>query len=571
MTNGQNNIKESDDALWTKSYTAGVPTSIDLGEDTFIGVIDGCMKSFASRRAVQCLGATWTYERLDNEATQMAAALQKLGLEPGARVAIMMPSIPQYLVIMLGILRAGFVVVNVNPLYTPRELDHQLNDSGAEVIFLLEQFAATFEKVQDNTRVSHAIVTSIGEMFGGVKGLIANFVLRNVKKAVPAWNLPKAVPYGTFFSTVTPSEFKPQTHKPEDIAVLQYTGGTTGVAKGAMLTQRNLLAASKTAGAWLQPALDEAPKIEEPIFLIPLPLYHIFTLYVTSMGLFTGACCVLVPNPRDLDSMIKAMAGVRFNLMIGLNTLYAGILKHKDIGSVDFTAARAFVAGGTATHKAVADNWQKTSGRPILEGWGMTETTGAGTCNPYPLKDFTGTIGLPMPGISISIRDENDNDVMHGEPGEIWIKGPNVMSGYWQHPEASEAAFDNNGYLATGDIGVMDERGFVSIVDRKKDMVLVSGFNVYPNEVEDVLSSCDGVEEAAVIGVPDEQTGEAVKVFVVRCDDGLDEAKIMAYCRANLTGYKCPKHVEFIDSLPKSPVGKILRKELRQEPIGETN
>ncbi len=549
--------------FWTKNYPDSIPTSIDLGDDTFIEVINECMKKFADREAIECLGAVWSYARLDKESAQIAASLQAMKLDDGARVAIMMPTIPQYLVTLLGVFRAGLIAVSVNPLYTPRELEHQLNDSGAEVVFILEDFATTLKEVISKTPVKHTIVTTIGDTIGGVKGHLANFVQRHVKKSVLPSDIPAAQKYKDFLQRGASLQWKPQTHHQDDVAVLQYTGGTTGVSKGAILQQKNLLAAAKCSGAWVDLALNIEPKIDVPKFLIPLPLYHVFTLYIVSLGLFMGARSVFIPNPRDQDSMVKVMAKSPFNMMMGLNTLYAGLLSHKDIGSVDFSKSRVFIAGGTATHRNTAEKWKELTGEPILEGWGMTETTGAGTCTPYPQSEFTGSVGLPAPSILISIRDDNGNEVPIGEDGEMWIKGPNVMAGYWNRPEATKESFCENGYFATGDIGRFDEQGYVRIIDRKKDMILVSGFNVYCNEIENVLASLEGVAEAAAIGVPDEQTGEAVKVFVVKSHSDLVEEDIRQYCRDELTGYKRPKHIEFIDVLPKSPVGKVLRKDLR--------
>ncbi|WP_018995474.1 AMP-binding protein [Hirschia maritima] len=549
--------------FWTKNYPQGVPETVDLGEKTFIEVVNESMVKFADRDAVECLGAVWTYKRLDEESAQIAASLQNLGLSKGSRVAIMMPTIPQYLVTLLGVFRAGLTAVSVNPLYTPRELDHQLNDSGAEAIFVLDTFAATLEEVLAKTPIKHTVVTSIGDTIGGLKGVAANFVLKNVKKAVPNWNIPTAIQYSAFLNAGKKLTWTPQEHKMDDVAVLQYTGGTTGVAKGAILQQKNILAAAVCSSAWLDYGLSYEPKIENPELLIPLPLYHVFTLYAVSVGIFEGARCIFIPNPRDLDGLVKTMANTRFNLMIGLNTLYAGILAHKDIDKVDFSQSRMFISGGTATHRNTAEKWRELTGQPILEGWGMTETTGAGTCNPYSRDEFSGTVGLPIPSVLISIRNDDGSEVPIGSEGEIWIKGPNVMAGYWNRPEATAEAMDENGFLATGDIGVQDDRGYLKIVDRKKDMILVSGFNVYSNEIENVLSSLEGVSEAAAIGVPDEKSGEAVKVFIIKSDPTLTSDDVKEYCRKELTGYKRPKHIVFVEDLPKSPVGKILRKDLR--------
>jgi long-chain acyl-CoA synthetase len=551
-------------ARWTKSYAPGVPATIDLaGVSSFSEVLTENLKKYSDRQALRCLGATWTYRRLDTESKRFAAFIQTLGLGKGSRIALMMPTIPQYLVAFIGILRSGCVVVNVNPLYTPRELEHQLVDSGAEAIVILDQFAATFEKVRAKTVVQHVIVTSAGDMFGGLKGMVANFVQRRIRKVVPKWRLPGHRRYRDVLAKGAKLPFKDVPLTQDDIAILQYTGGTTGVAKGAVLLHRNLIAATMMANAWLQPALDEHPKIEAPVFLIPLPLYHVLTMYVTAVGLLTGGVCELVPNPRDTSGLIKTMRDTRFHLMIGLNTLYAALLAHEGIGGVDFSQARAFIAGGMATRRAVAERWQKRTGRWIIEGWGMTETVGAGTCNPYPPRGFNGTIGLPLPSVSISIRDEQGREAAIGEPGEICVAGPQVMAGYWRRPEETAKAVDANGYLATGDIGVMDEAGFIRIVDRKSDMILVSGFNVYPNEIEDVAASAPGVLEAAAVGVHDDKTGEAVKLFVVRTDPSVTADDVRRHCEARLTNYKRPRQIEFVADLPKTPVGKVLRRQLR--------
>lgn len=550
----------SDHALWLKSYPNGIAPELDLSDGTFMAAIEDSLTQNADKIAVRCLGATLSYRALDAQSRAFAAALQSLGLKPGARVALMMPSLPQYLVCLLGVLRAGLVATGVNPLYTPRELRHQLADSGAEALVILEQFAAGFESVRESTPVKHVILTSIGDVFSGLKSHIANFKLRKLDKAVPAFSLPGALRYRAMLKRGAGAALQSPDPKPEDVAVLQYTGGTTGIAKGAMLTQRNLLAAMRMSGAWLTPALEQAPRVDAPVGIMPLPLYHVYTLYTTAMLLSKGGCSVQVPNPRDLGSLIAAMKAQPFHLMTGLNTLYAGLLAHPDMAGVDTSATRVFIAGGTSTHHHTAEAWHTLTGSWITEGWGMSETAGAGTCNPWPTPGYTASIGIPMPSVMVEIRGEDGRPLPHGEAGELWVRGPQIMAGYWR---MSESPFDAAGFLATGDVATMDDAGFIHIVDRKKDMILVSGFNVYPNEIEDVLSDLEGVLEAAAVGVDDAKTGEAVKVFVVRSDPSLTEEQVRAHCATALTNYKRPRAVVFLDELPKTAVGKILRRELR--------
>lgn len=556
------NIRQ--DPVWVKSYTPGVPATIDFGDvSSFRDLLGRSLKKYAHRAAVECLGVTWTYGRLDRDAARLAAWLQSRGVRKGARVAVMMPSIPQYLVCLIAVLRAGCVLVNVNPLYTPRELQHQLVDSGAEAIIILDQFAGTLSQVHTKTALRHVVVTSIGDIFQGPKGMVANFVQRHMRKAVPKWHLPEHHKFGNVIAAGASLHLSEPPLCRDDIAVLQYTGGTTGVAKGAILSHRCLMSATLMMGAWLQPMLHESPSIDAPIFLIPLPLYHVFTLAIVTMGLVKGACCELVPNPRDTVSLIKTMQASPFHLMIGLNTLYASLMAHEGFRKVDMSSARAFIAGGMTTHRAVAEQWYERTGHWIIEGWGMTEIVGAGSCNPYPARGFNGSIGLPFPSVLLSIRDSDGGEVGIGQAGEIWIAGPQVMDGYWGRLGETESPFDANGYLATGDVGVMDEDGFVTIIDRKKDMILVSGFNVYPNEIEGVAVSMPGILEVAAISVPDDKTGEAVKLFLVRKDPSITVDDVRRHCEASLTNYKRPRHIVFVDNLPKSPVGKILRRELR--------
>lgn len=551
--------------FWTESYAPGVPKTLQIDStETFLSALEESIERYRDRVAFSALGAEWTYQRLDTDAKAFAASLHQQGVKPGDRIAIMMPSLPQYMVAILGILRVGGIVVSVNPLYTARELHAQLNDSGATTIILLEQFAAVLQEVVENTPVQRVIITSIGDLYGPLKKHAVNLYLRKIKHAVPSWSMPNVLNYSTL---ITRGKHYPSvTHVPvaNDTAMLQYTGGTTGLPKGAMLTQRNLLAAARISGVWLQPVLDQPPTLASPVFLIPLPLYHVYTLYVCCSGLFCGAQMELVPNPRDLDSLIAAMKRTRFDVMIGINTLYTALLNHPDIAAINFQTTRACVAGGAPTSQGTAERWKQQTNCDILEGWGMTETTGAGMCNPYPSAGFNGSVGLPLPAVDIEIRDEAGMLLPLDEPGEIWIKGPTVMAGYWQQPEATAQVMDEQGFMATGDVGTINKAGFVTLVDRKKDVVLVSGFNVYPTEIEDVLSRMDGVAESVAIGIPDEKTGEAVKLFVVSHDPALTVQAVHDFCTQHLTNYKRPKQIVFLDALPKSTVGKVLRKDLRK-------
>ena len=551
---------------WYGSYPPGVPHTIDMHRyGSLCDVFSRSFKQHADKPALKCMGATVSYAQLDRASRQLAAWLQTLGLRQGARVAVMLPSLPQYLVCVPAILRAGFVVVNVNPMYTPRELAHQLNDSGAEAIIILENFAHTLQQIQDKGRIKHVVVTGVGDMLGGFKGALTNFVVRKVKKAVPSWSLPGHHRFINVLEQGKKLPLKEAQPDHNDLAMLQYTGGTTGVAKGAMLLHRSLLAATAQSGAWLQAALNEPPIVSSPVLLVPLPLYHVFTMYISVMSLSIGACCVLVPNPRDITALIKIMRKHRFHLMTGLNTLYNALLNHPKIKDVDFSACRGFIAGGAATQHVIAERWHALTGRWILEGWGMSETTGAGTCNPVHRNEYNGSIGLPFPSTDIVIRDEDGRDLPSGEAGEICIAGPQLMAGYWGCLEETTQVLGADGYLKTGDIGVMDERGYIRIVDRKKDMILVSGFNVYPSEIEEVVIAYPGVLETAAIGMPDEVSGEAVRLFVVKKDPSLSIEALRKHCEQNLTNYKRPRQIEFIEQLPKSPVGKVLRRELRDK------
>ena len=550
------------DRIWLKSYPKGVPAEIDVNTYASLrDVFDSVVAEFGPQPAYTCMGKSITFAELDRASAAFGAFLQGRGLKKGARVALMMPNILQYPVCLFGILRAGLTVVNTNPLYTPRELEHQLTDSGAEVIVVVENFAHTVQEVVGRTAVKQVVVTSIGEMLGW-KGPLIDFVLRHVKKMIPPWRLPGSMRLSEALAEGRRRKLEhvPITH--QDIAFLQYTGGTTGVAKGAMLLHRNIIANLLQARAWLKPFLGT----EDHIILTPLPLYHIFSLTANCLVFMTlGAENVLITNPRDIPGFVKEMSKHRFTTFTGVNTLFNALLNNADFAKLDFASLRLTLGGGMAVQKAVAERWKQVTGVPLIEAYGLTETSPAATINPLDLPEYNGAIGLPIPSTDLVLRDDAGHDVPLGQAGEICIKGPQVMAGYWQRPDETAKVLDANGWLATGDIGVMDDRGFVRIVDRKKDMILVSGFNVYPNEVESVVVTHPGVLECAAIGVPDAKSGEAVKLFVVRKDENLTTEALLAHCRTHLTGYKCPREVEFRAELPKSNVGKILRRELRDE------
>ncbi len=554
------------DKIWLRSYPPGVPAEIDYTRyRSLVHLMDEAFAKYAARDAYVCMDKFITYADVDRLSRHLGAWLQAQGLQRGARVALMMPNVLQYPIAIAAVLRAGFVVVNVNPLYTPRELEHQLNDSGAEAIVILENFAATLEKVIARTRVKVAVVASMGELLGGLKGAIVNFVVRNVKKMVPAYALPNAVRFKTALNEGAALRLQPVELGHDDIAFLQYTGGTTGLSKGAMLSHRNVIANLMQNEAWLQPAMDMPPRVEALTFVCALPLYHIFALTVCClMGTRLGGLNILIPNPRDIPALVKELGKYKFNMLPAVNTLYNGLLNNPDFAKLDFSALKLCNGGGMAVQKAVNDRWRAVTGKSIVEGYGLSETAPVATANPANAGEFTGTIGLPIPSTDIAILDDAGRALATGEVGEIAIRGPQVMEGYWQRPEETARVMTGEGYFRSGDIGFMDERGYVTIVDRKKDMVLVSGFNVYPNEVEAVVASHPGVLECAVIGVPDEHTGEAVKLFVVRRDPALTAEQLQDYCHEQLTGYKRPKHIEFRNELPKTNVGKILRRELRE-------
>ncbi len=552
--------------IWLKSYGPGVPADIDVNRyPNLVAMLDESYKKYADRVAYTFMGKQVSYAQIDSQSRAFAGYLQSLGLAKGDRVAVMMPNVPQYPVAVAGILRAGLVLVNVNPLYTPRELEHQLKDSGAKAIVILENFATTLEAVQAQTPVKHVVVAAMGDMLGLVKGTLVNYVVRNKRKMVPAYALAGHVKFNAAVAAGTGKPMTTPALKADDVAVLQYTGGTTGVSKGATLLHRNLVANLLQVEAWVGPALAKVGN--EPIRIVAaLPLYHIFAFTVCAMmGTRLGMNCLLIANPRDIPGFLKELKTFVPNIMPAVNTLYAGLMAHPDFGTVDWSKLVISNGGGMAVQRAVAERWLKATGCPIAEGYGLSETSPVAVSNRPDTPEFTGTIGLPVSNTEVVIRDDDDRDVAMGEPGEICIRGPQVMAGYWQRPDETAKVMTPDGFFRTGDVGVMDENGYFKIVDRKKDMVLVSGFNVYPNEVEDVVAKLDGVLECAVVGVPDEKSGEAVKLVIVKKDPALTEAQVREFCRANLTGYKQPKVVEFRTEMPKTPVGKILRRELRDK------
>ena len=553
------------DRPWLASYSPGVPADIDVAQcPSLVHLLEDSFQKFASRSAFSFMGKEVSYAEIDSQSQAFAAYLQGLGLVKGDRVAIMMPNVPQYPVAVAAILRAGFVVVNVNPLYTERELEHQLKDSGALAIVIVENFAATLEKCITRTPIKHVVLATMGDMLGLLKGMVVNYVVRNVKKMVPPFALPEAVRYNDAVAKGRRGSLKRLEIGPEDVAVLQYTGGTTGVSKGAVLLHRNVVANALQSEAWNAPAMKLVPAGEQPTSICALPLYHIFAFTVNMMlGMRTGGKVILIPNPRDVPAVLKELAKHRFHSFPAVNTLFNGLANHPDFNTVDWSHLKVSVGGGMAVQSAVAKLWLEKTGCPICEGYGLSETSPSASCNPVTNKEFTATIGLPLPNTWMKCVDDDGHDVPLGQNGEIAIKGPQVMAGYWQRPDETAKSMTADGYFKSGDIGFMDERGYFKIVDRKKDMVLVSGFNVYPNEVEDVVAMMPGVMECAVVGMPDEKSGEAVKLVIVKKDPSLTEAQVRAYCKANLTGYKQPKVVEFRTELPKTPVGKILRRELR--------
>ncbi len=550
--------------FWLKSYPPGVPADIDTSlYPSLTALLEDAFKIYSDRTAFVSMGKTLSYAELDELSAKLGGWFQSQGLAPGARVAIMMPNVLQYPVTIAAVLRAGYTVVNVNPLYTPRELEHQLNDSGAEAIVILENFATTLQAVIAKTRIKHVVVASMGDLLGP-KGMLVNFVVRRVKKMVPAWSLPKFTRFNTAVTEGGRAGLKPVKQGPDDIAFLQYTGGTTGVAKGATLLHRNILANVLQADAWFKPARDKLAADEQFISVAALPLYHVFAL--TVCGLLTlrlGGMAILIANPRDLPGMIKEVKEYPISSLPAVNTLYNALVNHPDFDQLDVSRLVVSNGGGMAVQESVAKRWFEKTKTPILEGYGLSETSPIATCNPVNAAEYNGTIGLPLPSTEIAIRDDDGNDVPLGQPGEICIRGPQVMAGYWQRADETAKVMWPDGFFKSGDVGVMDERGYTKIVDRKKDMILVSGFNVYPNEIEDVVASHPGVFEVAAVGVPDKHSGEAVKIFVVKKDPALTEAALIEFCKERLTGYKRPKLIEFRTELPKTNVGKILRRELR--------
>ena len=550
------------DKIWLKSYPEGVPAEIDI--NTYKSVADLFEQGVAKYRdkvAYISMGVSMTYGDIDRLSRDFAAWLQSVvKLPKGARVALMMPNTLQYPVCMFGALRAGYVVVNCNPLYTPRELEHQLKDSGADVIVIMENFAATLAEIVDKTPVKHVVLTKMGDLLGGLKGGIVNFVVKYVKKLVPHFELPKATNLKSVLSRGAGAELRKVEIGHDDLAFLQYTGGTTGVSKGAMLLHRNIVGNLLQAHAWIKPAIREG----DECVVTALPLYHIFALTANCFTFFhIGAQNILIANPRDIPGFAKELAKHRFTVITGVNTLFNALLNNAEFRALDFSDLKVTLGGGMAVQKAVAEKWKSLTGKPLLEAYGLTETSPAATINPLTLTEYNGSIGLPISSTEVAIRDDSGADVPQGQPGELCVRGPQVMKGYFNRPEETANVLMPDGFLRTGDVAVMDDRGFLRIVDRKKDMILVSGFNVYPNEVEDVVAMHPGVLEVAAVGVPDEKSGEAVKIFVVRKDPALTAEAIIAHCRDNLTGYKIPHHVEFRTELPKTNVGKILRRALK--------
>ncbi len=556
------------DKVWLEHYPAGVPAAVKTDVYPSLNALfDESFKKHRDLPAYKFMGKTISFGQVDDLSRAFAAYLQGLGLVRGDRVAIMMPNVPQYPVAVAGILRAGCVVVNVNPLYTPRELEHQLKDSGAKAIVVIELVAATLQQVIDAVPTKRIVLASMGDMLGLVKGALVNYVVRHKKKMVPPFNLPGALRFADALAQGRGKAYTAPAVGPDDIAVLQYTGGTTGVSKGAVLLHRNLIANLLQAEAWYQPALKKIPRGEHVVTVCALPLYHIFGFNTNMMlGLRMGGCNILIANPRDIGGMLKELSKHNFHSFPAVNTLFNAMVNHADFSTVDWSSLKISVGGGMAVQSATAKQWLEKTGCPIVEGYGLSETSPSATCNPVDGTAYSGNIGLPMPGTELALLDDDGNEVPMGTPGEIAIRGPQVMAGYWQRPDETAKVMTANGFFRSGDIGTVDARGFFRIVDRKKDMILVSGFNVYPNEVEDVITQMPGVLECAAVGVPDEKTGEAVKVVIVKKDDKVSAADIKAHCEANLTGYKRPRIVEFRADLPKSPVGKILRRELRDAP-----
>ncbi|WP_341921214.1 AMP-binding protein [Hydrocarboniphaga effusa] len=550
------------DRIWLKNYAPGVPADIDLNTyQSVVDILEQACGRFRDVTAFECMGVSMSFDELDKLSQDFASYLQNvLGLNAGDRVAIMMPNTLQYPVAMFGVLRAGLVVVNVNPLYTARELEHQLNDSGARAIVIVENFCTTLQKVLGNTKVETVVTTQLGDLAPFPKSVIMNFVVKRVKKMVPDWDIPGTVPFKKALSLGRSQPFHRIRLTHEDTAFLQYTGGTTGVSKGAQLLHKNIVGNVLQARAWLTGHITEGKEI----IITPLPLYHIFALTANCLVFLSiGAKNVLIPNPRDLPGFVKELKKHRFTAFTGVNTLFNGLLNTPGFGELDFSGLRCTLGGGAAVQQAVAEKWSKVTGKPLSEAYGLTETSPGVCINPLNKPDWNGTIGLPISSTYVVFRDDDNNDVPLGQPGELCVKGPQVMAGYWNRPEETAKVMTSDGFLRTGDIGTIDAEGFVRIVDRKKDMIIVSGFNVFPNEIEDIVAKHEGVLEVACVGIPDDKTGEAVKIVVVKKDPALTAEALRNHCKQNMTGYKVPKIIEFRNELPKSPIGKILRKELR--------
>ncbi len=557
--------------IWLKQYPAGVPAQIRV--DLYPSLVALMEESFGKYRKLPAywfMGKAVGFGQIDDASRAFAAYLQSLGMDKGDRVAVMLPNVPQYPVAVAAILRAGYVVVNVNPLYTPRELQHQLTDSGAKAIVILENFAATLAQVADAVPTKQVVLAAMGDMLGLAKGALVNYVVRKVKNMVPPFALPQAVRFNDALTQGRRRSYTPPKIGPDDIAVLQYTGGTTGVSKGAVLLHRNLVANVLQSEAWYQPALKKIPAGEQIVTVCALPLYHIFGFNTNMMlGMRMGGSNILIPNPRDIPAVLKELSKQKFHSLPAVNTLFLALANHPDFDKVDWSSLKISVGGGMAVQQATARLWLEKTGCPICEGYGLSETSPSVTCNPVDSTAYSGNIGLPLPNTELALLDDDGHEVPAGAAGEIAIRGPQVMAGYWQRPEETAKVMTADGYFRSGDIGMVDERGYFRIVDRKKDMILVSGFNVYPNEIEDVLTQMPGVLEAAAVGIADAKAGEAVKVVIVKRDPALTEADVRAYCEANLTGYKRPKVVEFRSDLPKTPVGKVLRRELRDKPVAK--